>query len=82
MKNSIEERLRAIEARNQKVEQDKAWETSWTRRIAIAVLIYGVVVSYLAAIGHDKPFIHGLVPPVGFVLSTLVLKSVRNFWEK
>lgn len=82
MKNSIEERLQAIEARNRRVEQDKAWETSWTRRIAIAVLTYGVVVSYLVAIGHDKPLINGLVPPVGFVLSTLVLKSVRNFWEK
>ena len=32
----IEERHRGIEERNTRVEIDKAWETSWTRRGLIA----------------------------------------------
>ena len=47
---SIEERLSSIEERNRRVEADKAWETSWTRRLLIAVLTYGVIAVYLQAI--------------------------------
>jgi hypothetical protein len=82
LSNSLEARVRAIEERNRKVEQDKTWETSWTRRISFAVLTYMVVTGYLFAIGDSQPFINALVPPIGFVLSTLVLKSIRNIWQK
>jgi hypothetical protein len=78
----LEARIAAIEARNDKVQRDKAWETSWTRRISIAMLTYIVVVAYLSIIGNGQPFINALVPPAGFILSTLVLKSIRDFWQK
>lgn len=78
----LEARVAAIEKRNRNVEQDKAWETSWTRRISIAALTYLVVLGYLFVIGNDAPFINALVPPVGFILSTLVLKSIRTLWQK
>jgi len=81
MKNSLESRIEEIEARNTRVELDKAWETSWTRKISIAILTYMVVVSYLITIENDKPFINGAVPVVGFLLSTLVLKRIRNIWQ-
>jgi hypothetical protein len=82
MKNNFEQRVAAIEARNKKVEQDKSWETSWTRRVSIAALTYVVVVTYLFAINNNSPFINGAVPVAGFLLSTLVLKSIRNTWQK
>lgn len=78
----LEARVATIEKRNRSVEQDKAWETSWTRRVSIAVLTYLVVLGYLFMIGNDQPFVNALVPPVGFILSTLVLKSIRNAWQK
>lgn len=78
----LEKRIVAIEKRNQRVEQDKAWETSWTRRISIGILTYGVVVTYLLIISNDKPFINALVPAIGFVLSTLVLRRIRDIWQK
>lgn len=78
----ITERLDAIEVRNQKVELDKAWETSWTRRISIAALTYVVVLLFLTVIGNDKPIINALVPPAGFLLSTLAMKRIRIFWQK
>jgi len=80
--DKLEKRLEAIEKRNLRVEQDKAWETSWTRRISITVSTYIIVVMYLLVVGNDRPFINALVPAVGYFLSTLVLKSVRNFWQK
>lgn len=80
--SDIEKRLGAIEKRNLRVEQDKAWETSWTRRISITVITYIIVAMYLLVVGNDRPFINALIPAVGYFLSTLVLKSIRNFWQK
>jgi hypothetical protein len=77
----INKRLTAIEKRNAKVEQDKAWETSWTRRISITLLTYTVIVIYLHIIHNDKPFINAAVPAMGFFLSTLVLKQIRIIWQ-
>lgn len=80
--SDIEKRIEAIEARNKKVELDKAWEISWTRRLSIAALTYVVVVAYLMFINNDKPFINAAVPVVGFVLSTLALSWVKSVWQK
>ncbi|MEK7096262.1 MAG: hypothetical protein AAB896_03170 [Patescibacteria group bacterium] len=81
MKNDIEKRLSAIEVRNARVEQDKTWEISWTRRLSIAVLTYAVVVAYLIVIDNNAPFINAAVPVVGFLFSTLLLRQIRNFWQ-
>lgn len=78
----IEARIEVIERRNNKVERDKAWETSATRRGSIALLTYVVVVSYLTMIDNDNPLINGLVPVAGFILSTLALGFIRTLWEK
>ena len=77
----LEKRVEVIEERNARVELDKAWETSWTRRISIGLLTYGVIIIYLIAIDNDKPFINAAVPAVGFMLSTLVLRQIRNIWQ-
>ena len=78
----LETRVEAIEARNKKVEQDKAWEVSWTRRVSIAVLTYAVIVAYLFAINNSSPWINAAVPVVGFVLSTLAMSWVKKLWQK
>ena len=82
VKDGIEKRIEAIETRNKKVSFDKKWETSWTRRLSIVTLTYIVVLVYLFAIGNDNPWINAIVPPVGFLLSTLALGWVRNIWQR
>ena len=77
------QRIAKIEKRNKRVETDKAWETSWTRRICIMVLTYLVVVAYSYIIREcDNIVLSSLVPVLGFLLSTLSVKAVRRLWEK
>ena len=79
----LEKRIKDIEARNKRVELDKRWETSWTRRICIMVLTYIVVVIYSHFImKNNNIYFSSLVPVIGFTLSTLSLKLVRKIWEK
>lgn len=79
----LEKEIELIKERNHRVEKDKAWETSWVRRICIAVLTYLVVVCYNYGITKlDNVFLSSLVPVMGFLLSTLSLKLIRNIWEK
>ena len=79
----LEKRVVAIEKRNKKVETDKAWETSWIRRICIMILTYIVVIAYSYVIRKsDNIFLSSLVPVIGFTLSTMSLNLVRKIWEK
>lgn len=78
---SLEDRVSAIERRNSSVTLDKAWETSWTRKIGIAALTYLVVLAYLFWISNENPWINAIVPPIGFLLSTLALGWLRQTWQ-
>ena len=79
LKKEIEE----IKARNKRVELDKKWETSFTRKICICILTYIVVVIYSTVISKSNNiFLSSLVPVIGFTLSTLSLGLIRKVWEK
>lgn len=81
--NELENEIAKIKERNKKVELDKSWETSWTRRVCICVLTYIVVVIYSHLINEiSNIWLSSLVPVIGFTLSTVSLKLVRNVWEK
>ena len=81
--NKLEEEIKQIKERNKRVEKDKAWETSWTRKLSIAVLTYVIVLLYSYLISkYSNIFLTSLVPVIGFVLSTLSLNLIRNIWEK
>ena len=80
--SDLEARVAAIEARNRQVEQNKAWETSWTRRISVAVLTYAVIVTYLFVINNNNPWVNAAVPAVGFMLSTMAMTWVKSIWRK
>jgi uncharacterized membrane protein (DUF485 family) len=69
-----------IHERNARVEADKAWETSKSRRVLIAILTYVVVVLFLLVINAPSPFLAALVPVGGFVLSTLSLPFIKSWW--
>ena len=75
----LEKEIEQIKQRNKKVELDKAWETSWTRRICIMILTYIVVIIYSHLIQNTNNIaLSSLVPVIGFTLSTLSLKLIRK----
>ena len=69
-----------IKDRNKRVERDKAWETSKTRRIIIALITYIVIVIFLWSINAPRPWLNAIVPTVGFIFSTLTLPFFKQFW--
>jgi hypothetical protein len=74
------ERIEKLEARNSRVEADKAWETSAVRRVSIMILTYIVVAFYLHFVVHISPWINALVPVIGFTLSTLTISLLKSRW--
>ena len=80
--NELEKEITAIKNRNKKVETDKAWETSWTRKLLLMIFTYLAISFYLRAINIDKPWSSAIVPSIGFLLSTLTLPFFKKIWEK
>lgn len=78
----LEKRVIAIETRNNRVERDKQWETSWIRRISLIIFTYIAIGLYLQIINVANPWLNAIVPAVGFFLSTLTLSVIKNHWMK
>lgn len=69
-----------IKERNKRVEKDKVWETSWTRRFLLIVFTYLAIGFYLQAININNAWLNAIVPAVGFLLSTLTLPFFKKLW--
>jgi len=80
--SDLEKEILAIKDRNKKVETDKAWEISWTRKILLLIFTYLAIGLYLKTINIDKPWLNAIVPSIGFLLSTLTLSYFKNIWER
>lgn len=78
----LEKEIQKIKQRNNKVEVDKAWETSFTRRLLLATFTYIAIGFYLQTINLTKPWISAIVPTIGFLLSTLTLSYFKKVWKK
>ena len=76
----LEKEIEKIRERNQRVESDKTWETSNTRRFLLAVFTYLAIGFYLAAINVPKPWLNAIVPAVAFMLSTFTLPFFKKLW--
>ncbi len=76
------ERVAAIEERNRSVALDKKWEVSLTRRSLIALLTYALVVIFLLIIEVPNPWLAALVQVIGYALSTLTLRIIKDLWIK
>lgn len=78
----LEKEIDLIKQRNIRVETEKAWETSWTRRITIIVMTYLVVSSFFYFVGDSKPFRQAIVPSLAFILSILSAPTMKKLWLK
>ncbi len=78
----MKKEIQNILERNKKVEADKAWETSFSRKIIIAIFTYIVIVLFFIVADLPKPFLNPIVPTLGFLLSTLSLPLFKKLWMR
>jgi hypothetical protein len=78
----LEKEIKKIKERNARVEEDKAWETSYARRGLLALFTYLAIGAYLSAISVPLPWLNAIVPAVAFMLSTLTLPFFKRQWIK
>lgn len=76
----LEKKIELIEKRNKKVEGDKAWETSFLRKILIIIATYIFAVLYLKVADTTNPYFGAVVPCAGFFLSTITIDFIKKRW--
>lgn len=78
----FEEEIQQLKNRNVRVESDKRWEGSWTRRSFIMLVTYIVAVVWLTVIHESNVWLKAAVPVAGFLLSTLTIGPLKHVWVR
>jgi len=79
---TLEEEIKDIQIRNQKVEAEKAWEVSIYRKTVITIITYLFMTFLFSLLGVEKPFVNSLIPTFGYLLSTLSISILKKYWIK
>lgn len=77
---NMEETIRTLLNRNKRVEAEKAWELSITRRAFLAILTYSTAAMLLWLLGEERFLLLSFIPAVSYVFSTLSLPQVKRWW--
>jgi len=78
----IQREIDLIKERNARVEMDKSWETSWIRKVLVAVITYLLIVIFMFAAKLEKPFISAIIPTIAYLISMSTLPYFKNLWIK
>lgn len=77
---NLKREIASIKKRNERVEREKAWETSGARKLIIVGLTYLVMTLVFMGIEVDKPYINAIIPTLGYALSTFSFQVVKGWW--
>lgn len=75
----LEEDIRKIKERNTRVEAEKAWEASLTRRVLLAASTYFLAALLLIYVEAPNPLLAALVPTFAYLLSTMTLPFLKEW---
>ncbi len=79
--DQLQQALAEIQERNRRVEMQKAWEGSLTRRFFIATVTYTIAYLYMRyGLEVARPHLDAFVPTGGYLLSTFSLPIIREWW--
>lgn len=78
---TLEQKIQSIFERNERVEKDKAWETSLVRRITLAAATYLVVLYFLLLINAPNPYFNSLVPAGAYLVQQYSIPFLKKIWE-
>lgn len=76
----LESEIAQIKSRNQRVETNKAWETSFTRIFFLVGLTYVMTSVVFWLISAPSPLLNAFIPTLGFWLSVQSLPVVKRYW--
>ena len=68
---SLQHEIEILKARNKRVEAEKAWETSWQRKISILIITYILISLIFFTLENPHPLTNAIIPTLGYFLSTL-----------
>lgn len=77
---NIEKEILEIKERNQRVEADKAWETSVFRILTISAMTFIFTSLLFYVLGVSKYLTSALIPTFGYFISTQSLPFVKKWW--
>ncbi len=78
----LEKEIDLIKQRNKRVEGEKAWETSWSRKVVIAGVTYIAIALFFYITNVQNPWEGAIVPTVGFLLANMSVPFFKNLWLK
>lgn len=78
----LEKEIEVLKSRNARVEKEKAWETSWQRKLGIIVMTYFVMILVFWSLGNDRPLSNAIVPTIGYTLTTLSMGWMKRLFLK
>lgn len=76
----IQKEIDAIKIRNKRVEIDKAWETSWIRKILISIMTYVVILIFMLVAHFETPYISAIIPSTAYLISMSTLHFFKKWW--
>tara|TARA_Y100000310_G_scaffold345709_1_gene468627 strand:- start:31962 stop:32216 length:255 start_codon:yes stop_codon:yes gene_type:complete len=79
---NLEEKINSIMERNSRVESDKAWETSKTRRLLLAAATYILILYFLILIDAPNPYLNALIPAAAYLIQQYSVPFIKNLWIK
>lgn len=82
MNENLQKEIEELKTRNNRVEADKAWETSEFRIFSLTVITYIVAVIVFYLIGTKNYFLNALIPTVGYFLSMQSLPFIKRWWVR
>lgn len=72
--------IEAIKARNRRVEADKAWETSKTRNVFIAVVTFILAYVLMLLINEEQPVGKAFIGSLLYLFSTSTYGIIKKWW--
>jgi len=76
----LEKEVNSIKERNERVELDKAWETSAFRIAVVLIMTYIITAVVFYFIGVKSYLLSALIPAVGYYVSTQSLPFIKRWW--
>lgn len=77
---ALQDEIVQIQARNRRVEADKAWELSGTRTAFISITTFILLYVFFVLSKSGAPFLNAFISTVAYLLSTFSYGILKSWW--